>query len=89
MAERPDLDQIVYQLLTPWIDVPEGGIQPDHELIRDLHIYGDDFSMSFFVQLRRRLRTVGPLDEWNRVRTVRDVLALVHRYASVDPGTSV
>ena len=46
---------LVLELLQRIATVPPGGIRPDHELVRDLQVDGDDYGMWLVPELKKRL----------------------------------
>jgi acyl carrier protein len=81
-------DTLVFELLSQWCDVPAGGLQPSHRLVADLHIDGDDYGMSLVPAIKKRLGIQSSRQEWERVVTVADLLAVVHSHCPPDamPG---
>ena len=77
MSQPRDL---VLELLQRLADVPPGGILPNHELVRDLKVDGDDYGMWLVPQLNKRLGIKPQRREWE-IRTVAELLAVVDRHA--------
>jgi hypothetical protein len=70
---------LVYDLLQRIAVVPPDGIRPNHELVRDLHVDGDDYGMWLVPELKKRLGIKPRRQEWE-IRTVADLLDVVHRH---------
>jgi len=77
---------LVLELLQRIAVVPPGGIRPDHELVRDLQVDGDDYGMWLVPQLKKRLGIKPQRREWE-IRTVAELLAVVDRHAGRAPTT--
>ena len=75
------------QLLGRIAVIPPGGIRPDHELVRDLHVDGDDYGMWLVPGLEKQLGIKPPRQEWE-IRTVAELLAVVDRHARGAATTS-
>ena len=71
---------LVLELLGRITTVPADGIRPDHELVRDLKVDGDDYGMWLVPELTKRLGIRPPRQEW-QIRTVAELLAVVDRHA--------
>jgi hypothetical protein len=71
---------VVLSLLAKWSCVPAGGVRPEHHLVKDLRMDGDDYGMSFVPELNRRLGIKPTRQDWEHIATVADVLALVDRH---------
>jgi len=71
---------LVYELLQRIaLAVPPDGIRPDHELVRDLHIDGDDYGMWLVPELQKRLAIKPRRQEWE-IGTVAELLDVVDRH---------
>ena len=57
-----------------------GGIRPEHALVRDLKVDGDDYGMWLVRELKKRLGIKPQREEWE-IRTVAELLAVVDRHA--------
>jgi hypothetical protein len=77
----------VLQLLGRIAVIPPGGIRLDHELVRDLHVDGDDYGMWLVPELKKQLGIKPPRQEWE-IRTVAELLAVVDRHAGGAATTS-
>ena len=71
---------VVYELLQRIAVVPPDGIRPDHHLVRDLHVDGDDYGMWLVPELKKRLGIKPRRQEWE-IGTVAELLAVVDRHA--------
>lgn len=81
---------VVLSLLAKWSRVPAGGVRPDHHLVRDLGMDGDDYGMSFVPELNRCLAIKPTRREWEHIATLADVLELVDRHVGRrDPAAGV
>ncbi len=72
---------LVLELLERIAVVPAGGIRPDHDMVRDLQVDGDDYGMWLVPELKKRLGIKPTRQEWE-VRTVAELLAVVDRHAA-------
>ena len=70
---------LVYELLQRIAVVPPDGIRPDHELVRDLCVDGDDYGMWLVPELKKRLGIKPRRQEWE-IRTVAELLQVVDRH---------
>ena len=71
---------LVYELLQRIAVVPPDGIRPNHHLVRDLQVDGDDYGMWLVPELKKRLGIKPRRQEWE-ISTVAELLAVVDRYA--------
>jgi len=71
---------LVLELLKRIAVVPAGGIRPDHDLVRDLQVDGDDYGMWLVPELKKRLGIKPRRQEWE-IGTVAELLAVVDRHA--------
>ena len=71
---------LVLELLKSVAVVPADGIRPDHDLVRDLKVDGDDYGMWLVPELKKRLGIKPTRQEWE-IRTVAELLAVVDRHA--------
>jgi len=71
---------LVLELLERIAVLPAGGIRPDHDLVRDLQVDGDDYGMWLVPELKKRLGIKPTREEWE-IRTVAELLAVVDRHA--------
>ncbi len=78
---------LVYELLQRIAVVPPDGIRPDHHLVRDLHVDGDDYGMWLVPELRKRLGIKPLRQEWE-IGTVAELLAVVDRHAQGTAATN-
>ena len=75
--------ELVLELIQKWAGVvPSGGIRPEHRLVDDLEMDGDDYGMSFVPELKKRLGISPMRREWEEVVTVGDVLWIVDRHVA-------
>ena len=77
-AVQPPRD-LVLRLLERIAVVPAGGILPDHELVRDLRVDGDDYAMWLVPEIKKQLGIKPNRREWE-IRTVAELLAVVDRH---------
>ncbi|MGE0440263.1 MAG: acyl carrier protein [Gemmatimonadales bacterium] len=73
----------VLRSLSEVTDVPVGSIVRTALLVEDLRIDGDDYAMELIPALRWRFRINPPLQDWERVRTVGELEALVARHVGL------
>jgi hypothetical protein len=71
---------LVLELLQRIAVVPPDGIRPEHELVRDLRVDGDDYGMWLVPELKNRLAIKPRRQEWE-IRTVAELLQVVERHA--------
>ena len=71
---------LVLELLERIATAPAGGIRPDHDLVRDLKVDGDDYGMWLVPELKKRLGIKPTRQEWE-IRTVAELLTVVDRHA--------
>jgi len=74
--------ELVLTLLKKWADVPPGGIRPEHRLVHDLKVDGDDYGMSLVPELKKRLGINPKRQEWE-VTTVGQLLDVVERHVAL------
>jgi acyl carrier protein len=75
--------ELVLSLLEKWVDVPPGGIRPEHRLVRDLKIDGDDYGMSLVPEIKKRLGINPKRQEWEVITTVGQLLDMVERHVAL------
>jgi hypothetical protein len=71
--------ELVLSLLEKWGHVPPGGIRPEHHMVHDLKVDGDDYGMSLVPEIKKRLGISPKRQEWE-VATVGELLALVEQH---------
>jgi hypothetical protein len=76
-----DTKSLVYALLAKIGVKPHSEIREEDRLLQDLRVGGDDYGMWFVKEVERQLSMKAPLEEWNRVQTVKDILNIVNRHA--------
>ena len=57
----------------------EADIRPDHKLLGNIDIDGDDFSFAFVPSLERALRVKTLKEDWDNVETIQDVVHMLQR----------
>lgn len=62
--------------------ISRGDIRPEHRLLEDIDMDGDDFSYLFVPALEKALAIKTKPSDWNGVRTVDDVVALLQSKVS-------
>jgi acyl carrier protein len=77
----------VLSLLAEWSDSPPGGVQPQHRLVQDLRLDGDDFGTTVVRKLNQHFGIKPKRQEWETIVTVADLLALLDRHLE-RPGAS-
>ena len=74
--------ELALKLIEKWAcAVPAGGIRPEHHLVRDLKITGDDYGMSLVPELKKRLGINPQRKEWE-VATVGELLEVIDRHVA-------
>lgn len=79
-TEELNIEKVVLELLEYFVCVPGQKAHLTDNLIHDLRVDGDDFGIDFVLEIQRRLEIKIPVDEWNKVFTVQDVVNLVKRF---------
>ena len=72
--------ELVLALLEKWGDVPRGSIRPEHYLLDDLKVDGDDYAMSLVPEIKKNFGINPKREEWERVVTVQELFDLVERH---------
>ncbi len=67
---------------------PAGGILPQHRLIRDLHMDGDDLGMSVVLEINKHFGIKPRRQEWETLETVGELLDLVARHVDALPSSA-
>ena len=70
----------VLSLVADWSQAPPGGIQPQHRIVQDLRMDGDDLGMTVVRELNQRFGIKPKRQEWETIVTVGDLLALLDRH---------
>jgi len=78
-------EALAKKLLTAITDKPEAEIKNHDRLVEDLRVDGDDFSMTFVPRVNREFGIKVPWREWESVRTVADVVAIIELHRSSQP----
>jgi acyl carrier protein len=81
----------VFSLLADWSDPPPGGVQPQHRLVQDLRMDGDDFGMTVVRRLNQHFGIKPKRQEWETIETVADLLTLLDRHVErhgASPGAA-
>jgi hypothetical protein len=73
--------EFVLSLLEKWGDVPQESIHPEHHLVHDLKVDGDDYAMSLVPEIKKRLGINPKRQEWE-VATVAELLDVVERHVA-------
>lgn len=81
-SEESNIEKVVLELLEYFVCEP--GYKPHltDNLIHDLRVDGDDFGIDFVLEIQSRLQIKIPVDEWNQVFTVQDVVNLVKKFCN-------
>jgi acyl carrier protein len=83
-----DYIAVVLSLLQKWGDVPTGSIRPEHRLLDDLHLDGDDYGMSLVPAIEKQLGIKPKMTEWENLVTVADLLAVVECHLAHKRGST-
>jgi hypothetical protein len=83
-AEESNIEKVVLELLEYFVCEPGHKPHLTDNLIHDLRVDGDDFGIDFVLEIQRRLEIKVPVDEWNKVFTVQDVVDLVKSLCKCD-----
>jgi acyl carrier protein len=79
-AKESNIEKVVLELLEYFVCSP--GYKPNltDNLIDDLKVDGDDFGIDFVQEVQRKFEIKIPVNEWNRVFTVQDVVNVVKKF---------
>jgi len=79
--------QLILQLLEKWAcAVPPGGIRPEHRLVHDLKMDGDDYGMSLVPELEKQFGIRPSRQEWE-IATVGELLDVIDRHLGQTSGS--
>jgi acyl carrier protein len=73
----------IVNLLDEMVPGYRARVNPEDDLVRDLHIDSNDLLSYFVPEIERRLDVKIPIDEWPTVSAIREIANLVSRYAVV------
>lgn len=74
---QSNVESVVRQVLAELLLVDAAEIDLSQRLIDDLELHGDDFSFDFVPEIEDRLDVNVPVNAWDDVYTVRDVITTI------------
>ena len=80
MVHDPVVAHVVYNVVAAYVATPLVELRPDHRLLADLQLDGDDYGMGIVPEIQKLLKFTAPREEWERVVTIQDVLDIGQRH---------
>ena len=82
--DRREIEEVVLRVIEQELAIPRQRIRLDDRFVADLKVDSDDLSFLLVPAVKRELSVDPPMDAWQTVFTVRDVVDLVIRLKSLE-----